>query len=525
MPNSTSDVLLIARVKALHNKLAGLVLKKRGLDVTAARLKKSLKWSTVSIVETNINGRIIRIVTTNDSGFYKLLQEGPANLRLPNEIIGSRPTDVTGPIEPHKRSKRQTIHAEQLGMNDAKRMGGKTGKIATSNPGCTDQCISLINDEFPEFSHLNPKSTAPTANINEALEAQGIPEPISKSKKGNVDLDRGYEGKSIGSRGTSPDVTSPGRISDMQPSELSGAKLQRPSADFSPDIRVKRSATTFRFVRGFILDMLVDIAINLFVNYFERRVNEVTERLIRDNWKRKVYPKIEPYLQIEMKLSADGNQPKRFTRIYRGLDWTVIMQELKESFSDDVVLGVKMLAGDPRYGEVFFGFELDTKTEPHFRVTSQRLGGELIERKRDPKQGDLWRYKYRQWFLVHDAIVLKIANDLKMDLQKKEIALQNLDQQYLSLDPSRRYASDILQIDRYLKEYHFQKAYREITILIGKLNLQFGLGANSLVANLKLLAQDCANIITKTFTRMMVLDADQVTLLNALLGTNSILKN
>ena len=181
MPNPVPDEFLERRAKGLHNRLATIRLSTRGLEVTAERLKQSLSWSTVSVVETTVNGKAIRIVTTNDSSFYKLLQENPKTLLLPGEILGSRPTYVYGPIEPKKRPPRQSIHAEQLGANDAVKMGATSGRIATSNPGCGKQCVALLTEEFPSFKHVNPSSTAsgPTiisgAVISNVTESPGQP--------------------------------------------------------------------------------------------------------------------------------------------------------------------------------------------------------------------------------------------------------------------------------------------------------------------------------------------------------------
>jgi hypothetical protein len=49
-----------------------------------------------------------------------------------------------------------SIHAEQLGVNDAVLMGGKAGRVASSNPGCQELCIPFLEEFFPTFRHLNP---------------------------------------------------------------------------------------------------------------------------------------------------------------------------------------------------------------------------------------------------------------------------------------------------------------------------------------------------------------------------------
>jgi hypothetical protein len=163
MPGSVSDEFLERRAKALHRRLATGQLAERGLEATENRLKRSLRWSTVSVVETTVNGRAIRIITTNDPTFYRLLKQTPHKLLLPGEVLGSQPTLVYGPKEPNKRPPRQTIHAEQLGVNDAVQMGGDNGRVASSNRGCKRQCVALLKEIFPTFRHVNPANTEPDA--------------------------------------------------------------------------------------------------------------------------------------------------------------------------------------------------------------------------------------------------------------------------------------------------------------------------------------------------------------------------
>ena len=181
MPVPVSDEFLERRVKALHNRLATIRLSGRGLEATAERLKQALSWSTVSVVETTVSGKAVRIVTTNDSGFYKLLKESPQTLLLPGEILGSRPTYVYGPKEPKKRPPRQTIHAEQLGVNDAAKMGATSGRIASSNPGCNQQCVALLTEEFPAFQHVNPARTDPDLTIPSGAATLNVPESTGRA--------------------------------------------------------------------------------------------------------------------------------------------------------------------------------------------------------------------------------------------------------------------------------------------------------------------------------------------------------
>jgi hypothetical protein len=179
MPGSVSDEFLERRAKALHRRLAIGQLAERGLEATANRLKRSLRWSTVSVVETTVNGKAIRIITTNDPTFYRLLKQTPHKLLLPGEVLGSQPTLVYGPKEPNERPPRQRIHAEQLGVNDAVQIGGDSGRVASSNRGCKRQCVALLKEIFPTFRHVNPANMEP--------DAKGVTDPAGAESRATGD--------------------------------------------------------------------------------------------------------------------------------------------------------------------------------------------------------------------------------------------------------------------------------------------------------------------------------------------------
>ncbi|HEX5151230.1 MAG TPA: SpvB/TcaC N-terminal domain-containing protein [Parafilimonas sp.] len=119
-------------------------LVKAGLNPVAANK------STVSVVEGILKGTRTRIITVTNSRAYKLLSEG--NILAKGEILGSKPgfMNWTG------FRNRFALHAEQIGVNDASRLGMKSGTIGTSNLGC-EVCQSAIEEFFPGFVHLNPK--------------------------------------------------------------------------------------------------------------------------------------------------------------------------------------------------------------------------------------------------------------------------------------------------------------------------------------------------------------------------------
>ena len=156
MPPPLPDQELVRRVADLHVQLEKHRLARRGLDFTDVRFRKAKGWTTVSVVEANTPQGTSWIITTNDSTYYRYLSEERAKFLRPGELLGSRPTLVYGPTELGKRPPRQRIHGEQLGVNDARALGARSGRIATSNLGCDELCVSLLREDFPTFRHLNP---------------------------------------------------------------------------------------------------------------------------------------------------------------------------------------------------------------------------------------------------------------------------------------------------------------------------------------------------------------------------------
>jgi hypothetical protein len=147
-----SDAALLARVRRLHRSLIEADLRARGREVTEEAIGAEMRYSTLSIVEIETAGGTTRIVTTNSVRIHRALEANPGLLEA-GEVAGSRPVTVYGPT----RGQRQTVHAEQLGMNDAHvTYGVDEGRVATSNNGCQGLCIPLIDEFFAGFRHVNP---------------------------------------------------------------------------------------------------------------------------------------------------------------------------------------------------------------------------------------------------------------------------------------------------------------------------------------------------------------------------------
>lgn len=150
---ATSSEGLVARVRELHRQVIIDQLSRRGVQATEALIGRAMGQGTISIVEAEVNGQVIRVITTNNPGLHRHLYQFRSQLLREGETLGSRPIAVYGPVS----GQRQYIHAEQVGVQDVVAMGAREGTVATSNAGCNDLCISMLEEFFPTFRHLNPR--------------------------------------------------------------------------------------------------------------------------------------------------------------------------------------------------------------------------------------------------------------------------------------------------------------------------------------------------------------------------------
>jgi len=176
----------------LHRKLEAGVLSRKGLELTDKLFGVARSRSTVSLVEARTTRGTVEIINTTSTTYYKMISENPEKWLLPGEQLGSRPTQVYGPKEVGERPPRQAIHAEELGVNDARALGARSGRVASSNLGCDEQCVSLLREEFPGFRHLNPERPG--------TQPPPVPEAVADAAA--------KRGVAVGSRAV-PDLTSP----------------------------------------------------------------------------------------------------------------------------------------------------------------------------------------------------------------------------------------------------------------------------------------------------------------------------
>jgi hypothetical protein len=416
MPDPAPDDFLVRRVKALHKRLAITQLTGRGLDVTPDRLQLSLKRGTVSIVETTVDGKLIRIITTNNSTYYKLLKESAHNLLLPGEVLGSRPTLVYGPKEPGKKSPpRQTIHAEQLGVNDAVLMGGERGRIATSNPGCDRQCISLLNDEFPTFTHVNPANTAPDATVPRGSSAAG---PLTTAAEARATSAKGSKATPAAERVDAPSAPSLPRVAPTTAPDVGPVDVRTRGARLAE--RAERGLSRVRI--GFGADLLITIATEIMLRVLEAKLARVNNEGIQRQYRSKVYnahlKRIidETVGQVRSGIFAEAAGKLRSQWIYLVYQYDILMERQAEDLSDAIISIIRGFD----FVEVFH--DLVFVGSPDALVASGPLKRVIDVDKRRQIREDIFRYRYTHKLVLWDPEAAGLFYTLR-DTRAKLLAL------------------------------------------------------------------------------------------------------
>jgi hypothetical protein len=323
--------------------------------------------------------------------------------------------------------------------------------------------------------------------------------------------------------GKSRSVDSPGSDPPQAKPKKTSVRTKPPSTTPSnvPNVKLKPGKVAFRFVRGLIIDQLVSLAVGLFVNYFEKKVAEENQKRVRSHWIDKVYPKVEPHIRDKIQMANEGSPHLPRKRVYAGVGWTVIMQELDEDASDVVVWAGKFVAGDPGFGEVFHDLEVHPGK---VMVYIKRGDGpppktKTFKRRRDERADDLLRYGYYQYILLHDPKVLKFANSLRKDVQNKRMLLKKIDDDLVVADPGGKYGKRVRNIDERLQKFQFTKAGIWALNLLGTIERDHLVVGSSVSNGLKQLAKLCRESDTDVFMKKISFYEEQRNLLNGLLGT------
>jgi hypothetical protein len=247
--------------------------------------------------------------------------------------------------------------------------------------------------------------------------------------------------------------------------KLSGLDPDAPKAAVEAP-RVKRSLakSILKFGKGFLIDQLVDLAIALFVGYFQRRVTEDNTRLMRDAWKRNVAPKVEPLVRHWIARSAAGhtfNLADDQKYVYVEIEWTLMLEELREDASDVIVWFGKFFAQDPGFGEVYYDLQISRQPDPDpYKPRNGELAHDRMEdREPNRKKVGINDYVFTQYFLVHDPDVLATAKRMFSHAQTVHMRFDKVLQEWRSslirFEPPSELVAEVRTA---LDTYQFRKA-------------------------------------------------------------------
>lgn len=151
---SLPDDKLIARSKAIFEKAAAAYLKDAGKPVTPGAIARMKREMTIGVLQGERNGQLVTKVAVQDPKFQKFVEPllGPGE-ELVEAIVAPRLNARTG--LPNKTGY-ITVHSEQVLAMDAVDQGLQNARVATSNNGCLDLCVSNIGENYQNVRHVNP---------------------------------------------------------------------------------------------------------------------------------------------------------------------------------------------------------------------------------------------------------------------------------------------------------------------------------------------------------------------------------
>ena len=324
--------------------------------------------------------------------------------------------------------------------------------------------------------------------------------------------------------GAGPEGSTQGRVranggTPDAPADIGTARPSTPVADVDiPNLRprVRLSRAVFRFFRGTLVDLVVGLALGLFVSYFERQVQEQTQARVREAWRSRIGPRIETYVRPQIEASAAGAFPEN-VRIYYGFRWTVVMQELDDELSDAIVWAVRFGAGSPGFGEVYFDVELD-EVDILRNETNRPMKGEKFRRERDRRRPDLLRYPMRSWILVHDPFVADISQRLRREVEAMDGAIQQIARTYQAADPRNRLGVTLTGLATDVSRLAFRSALQRLEGFRAGARVDLGDRASGLEAPLDSLSRSIQRAQAMLIPVLAFLDREQRALLETMVG-------
>jgi hypothetical protein len=365
------------------------------------------------------------------------------------------------------------------------------------------------------------ESTAPTSRAEPAPASGSSARLGSGSPRGAAADFRGTSsrGTAHAPRGTPKPTAKPA------PPGLSGS-VEAPRPMRLPTARARAATSLFRFARGVVIQMLVDITLGLLVQYFERQVAEQTQARVAEAWKDKIFPKIEGVLRREMQASASGAQSAR-DRTYIGVRWALVTRELDEDASDVIVWATKFAVQNPGFGEIYERTEVNTADMLRLDVTpvgaqspywKGRLDGEAFKRERVPGATNLIRYPFRTWILVHDPAVAAMMETIRQERERFQTDLLSIEREYLKVDAYATFDESLIRIQTAVDNYALHDAGREAATFARELHRMHGASALPTVMRIATFKNKLAQTEARHSNRRLRLQPEQARLLDSQLG-------
>jgi RHS repeat-associated protein len=153
MPGQVSDKALVARSNRLFTSIAKSQLASKGKPPTEGAIASLKKEVTVGVFQEEATGKTR--VAVNNPKYYELLK-GAAGVGE-NTVEPIHLTRLSKTGRPLK-TKGIDVHAEQVLAADASQRDVSSGRVATSNKGCSALCVPHLKEAYPGIRHVNPSS-------------------------------------------------------------------------------------------------------------------------------------------------------------------------------------------------------------------------------------------------------------------------------------------------------------------------------------------------------------------------------
>jgi RHS repeat-associated protein len=158
LPGYLSDHALVARSKAIFEKVATSILRAEGKQVTEGAIRAMKKHITIGVLQGHKNGKLVTGVTVQDPKYADQVRAALASSEeFVAPIAAIRINARTGLAN---KTGYANVHSEQTLAGWSRDVNLISPRVATSNNGCQNLCISNLSANFPEVRHVNPSKNS-----------------------------------------------------------------------------------------------------------------------------------------------------------------------------------------------------------------------------------------------------------------------------------------------------------------------------------------------------------------------------